>query len=70
MADIETITYIKTLDNVSHPLDAQYLNGHPASNFQLKNLVTSIDSNSSDSQYPSAKCVYDIIGDIKSLLNK
>lgn len=70
MADIETITYIKTLDNILYPLDAQYLNGHPASDFQLKNLVTSIDSNSSDSQYPSAKCVYDIIGDIKSLLNK
>ena len=34
----------------------------------VSNLVTSIDSASTDSQYPSAKCVYDIIGDIESLL--
>ena len=32
------------------------------------NLVTSISSSSTDSQYPSAKCVYDIIGDIETLL--
>lgn len=35
----------------------------------VSNLVTSIDSASTDSQYPSAKCVYDIIGDIESLLS-
>ena len=33
-----------------------------------KNLVTSLSSNSTDTQYPSAKCVYDIIGDIETLL--
>lgn len=32
------------------------------------NKVTSISSSSTDTQYPSAKCVYDIIGDIESLL--
>ena len=32
------------------------------------NKVTSIDSNSTDTQYPSAKCVYDLIGDIESIL--
>jgi hypothetical protein len=32
------------------------------------NLVTSISSSSTVSQYPSAKCVYDIIGDIETLL--
>ncbi len=32
------------------------------------NKVTSISSSSTDAQYPSAKCVYDIIGDIESLL--
>lgn len=32
------------------------------------NLVTSLSSLSTDTQYPSAKCVYDIVGDIESLL--
>lgn len=34
------------------------------------NLVTSVSSSSTDSQYPSAKCVYDIIGDIETLLSE
>ena len=34
------------------------------------NLVTSISSLSTDSQYPSAKCVYDIIGNIETLLSE
>lgn len=32
------------------------------------NKVTSISSLSTDTQYPSAKCVYDLIGDIETLL--
>lgn len=32
------------------------------------NLVTSISSASTDTQYPSAKCMYDIVGDIETLL--
>lgn len=32
------------------------------------NKVTSISSASTDTQYPSAKCVYDIVGDIETLL--
>ena len=39
------------------------------STYQLTaNLVTSISSNSTNTQYPSAKCVYDIVGDIETLL--
>lgn len=34
----------------------------------LSNLVTSISSSSTNAQYPSAKCVYDIIGDVETLL--
>lgn len=34
------------------------------------NKVTTIDENSTDEEYPSAKCVYDIIGDIESLLQE
>lgn len=33
------------------------------------NLVTSISSSSTDTQYPSAKCVYDLVGDIETLLS-
>ena len=37
---------------------------------ETSNLVTSISSASTDAQYPSAKCVYDIIGDIETLLSQ
>lgn len=33
------------------------------------NKVTSLSSSSTDTQYPSAKCVYDIIGNIEILLS-
>lgn len=33
------------------------------------NLVTSVSSSSTDTQYPSAKCVYDIVGDVETLIN-
>ena len=35
----------------------------------VANKVTSISSQSTDTQYPSAKCVYDIVGNIETLLN-
>ena len=34
------------------------------------NLVTSISSSSTDTQYPSAKCVYDIVGNIEAALQE
>lgn len=33
------------------------------------NKVTSLSSSSTDTQYPSAKCVYDLIGDLETILN-
>lgn len=36
----------------------------------IANLVTTISSSSTDTQYPSAKCVYDIVGDIGTLLDQ
>ena len=33
-------------------------------------LVTTLSSASTDSQYPSAKCVYDIIGNVETLLSE
>ena len=32
------------------------------------NKVTRINANSTDTQYPSAKCMYDLLGDVESLL--
>ena len=34
----------------------------------VSNLTTSLSSSSTDTQYPSAKCVYDLVGDIESVL--
>ena len=36
---------------------------------EISNKVTSLSSSSTDTQYPSAKCVYDIVGDIASTLD-
>lgn len=33
-------------------------------------LVTSLSESSTDMQYPSAKCVYDLIGNIETLLSE
>lgn len=35
---------------------------------ETTNKVTSINANSTDTQYPSAKCVYDIVGNINTVL--
>ncbi|MBR5286216.1 MAG: hypothetical protein IKU30_04895, partial [Clostridia bacterium] len=32
------------------------------------NKVTTLSAQSTDAQYPSAKCVYDIVGNVESLL--
>lgn len=33
------------------------------------NKVTTINSSSTDTQYPSAKCVYDLVGNIGSVID-
>ena len=44
-------------------------NTNLANTYQTKsNLVTSLSSSSTDTQYPSAKCVYDLVGDIETIL--
>lgn len=40
----------------------------PATFEQISNKVTSLSSASTNTQYPSAKCVYDIVGNIETLL--
>ena len=64
----ESISHIQIGQDV-HPIDAVTLGGKSASEFQANGLVTSINSSSDDEHYPSAKCVYDIIGDLERRLS-
>lgn len=59
-----TISHIQLNDGMDpHPIDAVSVGEKELKDLQQDGLVTSIDSNSRDDEYPSAKCVYDIIGD-------
>lgn len=50
--------------------DAGYLTEHQdiSGKENTSNKVTSLSSSSTDTQYPSAKCVYDLVGDIETIL--
>lgn len=51
--------------------DSGFITNSALSEYQVtSNLVTSVSSSSTDTQYPSAKCVYDIVGDIETLLSQ
>lgn len=68
--DIQTISYINLGDGQEHPIDAVSVGGKLGENIQVTgNLVTSVNSSSSDTQYPSAKCIYTLIGNIETLLS-
>ncbi len=56
--NIEPISYIR-INEVEHPIDALSISGKSIS--EIGELVTFIDENSTDDQYPSAKCLYDLI---------
>ena len=45
------------------------VNKQLATKQDISNLVTSVSSSSTDSQYPSAKLFYDTVGDIETLIN-
>lgn len=68
----ETISHIQIGQDV-HPIDAVSVGGKTLTDlegdFQLKeNMVTSL-SNADDTHYPSAKAVYDVIGDLERRLS-
>ena len=50
--------------------DSGYINEHQdiSGKEDTINKVTSVSSTSTDTEYPSAKCVYDLIGDLETLL--
>lgn len=55
---IESISYIN-INNENHPIDALSIGGKTIS--EIGELVTFIDEGSTDSQYPSAKCIYEMV---------
>lgn len=55
-------TNIKTINSTS------LLGSGNISTEVTTNKVTSLSSSSTDTQYPSAKCVYDLVGDVETLL--
>lgn len=62
-------TSIKTINNESLLGSGNItINADTSACELLVNKVTSLSSSSTDTQYPSAKCVYDIIGDVETLL--
>lgn len=73
---LATGQYVSSVDNAYYTkAEADVLLGAKAdtsslNSYQLiSNLVTSVSSSSTDSQYPSAKLFYDTCGDIETLIN-
>lgn len=64
MADISKITFGNNTWNIKDATARSDLSGKESTS----NKTTTLSSTSTDTQYPSAKCVYDIIGDVESLL--
>ena len=73
----DSISYINLGDGQgNHPIDAVSVGGKDLTalqgDFQLKsnivNSSTGLSSESTDTEYPSAKLVYDIIGDLERRL--
>ena len=64
----DTISYIKLGEDEIYSIDAVTVGGKSAEDFQDKKIVTSISSASDDEHYPSAKCMWDIVGNIENIL--
>ena len=72
-AQIATSKQVHLTDESDMPAspeaDTLYLIDEPDVDYeQTSNKVTSLSSASTNTQYPSAKCVYDLIGDVETLL--
>lgn len=67
--------YIETADGEETEVlkevlpNKRYVDGRLATKEDANNKVTSLSDQSTDAQYPSAKCVYDLIGDVETLIN-
>lgn len=64
-ASLNTNTGVLTITKV----DSSTITVNLSSFEQTSNKVTSLSASSTDVQYPSAKCVYDMIGNIEATLD-
>lgn len=63
------IAYSVSDDSNTVPITSAVYSAINGANYQTKaNLVTSVSSSSTDTQYPSAKLFYDTVGNIETLL--
>ena len=78
-----TDSYKNKLDNLEENIsiptktsdltnDSGFLTSHQdiSGKQDKSNLVTSLSASSTDTQYPSAKCVYNLVGNIETLLSE
>lgn len=77
LSSYATKTYVDTNVNnakqeINTTLENNYFNStYIENNYELlANKVTSVSSASTNNQYPTAKCLYDLVGDIESLLSE
>ena len=68
LATIETGAQVNTVNSVNSQTGTVSLTYSDVGAENIQNKVTSLSSSSTDIQYPSAKCVYDIVGDVESIL--
>lgn len=71
-AGASAITFTAVSDQTIYQLQLTYQGTWstltPVTLETTSNKVTSVSSTSTDAQYPTAKCLYDLVGDIESLL--
>ncbi len=69
--DTEILSALDGKADVNHT-HSQYLTEHQdiSGKQDKSNLVTTLSASSTDTQYPSAKCVYDLMGNIETLLSE
>ena len=65
MADISKVT---DLNGDSYDIKDATARSNLTGKEDKSNKVTTISSASTDTQYPTAKCMYDIIGDVEAAL--
>lgn len=66
--DTGGVIYTGTPTNNRHATTKLYVDTAISGKEDASNKVTALSSSSTNDEYPSAKCVYDLIGDVESLL--
>lgn len=69
---VTAMTYDAGTRKITYEMGITALTSHQdiSGKEDVSNKVTSLSSSSTDDEYPSAKCVYDLVGDIETLLSQ